>query len=327
MKFYFLATFLILAISTYGKVVGFYIGRVPYVVIADFQLIKDVLKNEATASRPKLAPFQDLRPGGGVKGVLDKENVDWVPGIIFSRGQAWVDQRRFTLRVLRDFGFGKSSMEDTLLDEVDKLCEELTKVVGKEMNISRKMNISILNALWALLTGEKLPLNDPKLLDIVEKINNFLSKSSDPSAAVASLLPNPKMIRWPILKPFRYAMGISLEPLANALKSVGDLAESQIEKHKASVNEDDINDFIDAYLVEMKKQENNSQSSFNRHRGHYYLVNVLIDLFFAGMETTSSTLTWTFLLLLHHPEIKRKVQEEIDMVNTKPNDINVMNFY
>merc|ERR1712226_364870 len=32
------------------------------------------------------------------------------------------------------------------------------------------------------------------------------------------------------------------------------------------------------------------------------------------METTSSTLTWTFLLLLHHPPIKRKVQEEIDMV-------------
>ena len=78
-------------------------------------MIKDVLKNEATASRPKLAPFQDLRPGGEVEGVLDKENSDWVPGIIFSRGRAWTDQRRFTLRVLRDFGFGKSSMEDTII--------------------------------------------------------------------------------------------------------------------------------------------------------------------------------------------------------------------
>ena len=129
--------FLILAIEKYGKVVGFYIGSEPYVVVADFDLIKEVMKNDATASRPKLAPFQDLRPGGAVNGVLDKENSDWVPGIIFSRGKAWTDQRRFTLRVLRDFGFGKSSMEDTIVDEVDKLCELLTESIGKEIDISR----------------------------------------------------------------------------------------------------------------------------------------------------------------------------------------------
>ena len=81
------------------------------------------MKNDATASRPKISPFQDMRPGAMVKGVMDKENSDWLPGLVFSRGQTWAEQRRFTLRVLRDFGFGKSSMEDTLLDEVDKLCE------------------------------------------------------------------------------------------------------------------------------------------------------------------------------------------------------------
>ena len=286
----------------------------PYVIIADYHLIKDVLKNEATASRPKLAPFQDLRPGGEVKGVLDKENSDWVPGIIFSRGQTWTEQRRFTLRVLRDFGFGKSSMEDMLLEEVDKLSELLAENVGQEMDISRKMNISILNSLWVLLTGERLRLNDPKIQDVVEKMNEFLTKSADPSAAIASLLPNPKMAKWPILKPFLNAMGIDMGPLANALKNIGDLAKAQIEVHESDVTEDDAKDFIDAYLVEMKKQENNPSSSFNKHRGHYYLVNVLMDLFFAGMETTSSALTWSFLLLLHHPEIKRKIQEEIDTV-------------
>ena len=89
------------------------------------------------------------------------------------------------------------------------------------------------------------------------------------------------------------------------------MAKEQIESHKSSANEEDINDFIDAYLAEIQKQDHNQGSSFYRDRGYYYLINVMLDLFFAGMETTSTTLTWSFLHLLHHPEIKRKVQNSI----------------
>jgi len=44
------------------------------------------------------------------------------------------------------------------------------------------------------------------------------------------------------------------------------------------------------------------------------LLNLMIDLLIAGMETTSSAIVWTLLLLLHHPQAKRKVLEEIDQV-------------
>ena len=33
-----------------------------------------------------------------------------------------------------------------------------------------------------------------------------------------------------------------------------------------------------------------------------------------GAETTSSSLLWAILFLLHHPEVQRKVQAEIDEV-------------
>jgi len=41
-----------------------------------------------------------------------------VPGVIFSNGNYWKSLRRFMLRNLRDFGFGKSSMEELFIEEV-----------------------------------------------------------------------------------------------------------------------------------------------------------------------------------------------------------------
>lgn len=40
------------------------------------------------------------------------------PGIIMTEGQLWSEHRRFVLRHLRDFGFGKSSMEQLIKNEV-----------------------------------------------------------------------------------------------------------------------------------------------------------------------------------------------------------------
>lgn len=38
------------------------------------------------------------------------------------------------------------------------------------------------------------------------------------------------------------------------------------------------------------------------------------DLFSAGMETIKSSLQWAVLFMLHHPELMKAVQEEMDQV-------------
>lgn len=41
---------------------------------------------------------------------------------------------------------------------------------------------------------------------------------------------------------------------------------------------------------------------------------ILGDLFSAGMETIKSSLLWMIVFMLRNPEVKQKVQEELDQV-------------
>jgi hypothetical protein len=43
----------------------------------------------------------------------------------------WVDQRRFALRVLRDFGLGKNLMEERILDEVQTIGENINREIDQ----------------------------------------------------------------------------------------------------------------------------------------------------------------------------------------------------
>ena len=59
-----------------------------------------------------------------------------------SEGEEWKEQRRFTLRVLKDFGLGKSSMESLIQEEVEAFNDNLKQQCGTPINIRNRFNIS-----------------------------------------------------------------------------------------------------------------------------------------------------------------------------------------
>uniref|UniRef100_A0A8C8W6D2 Uncharacterized protein n=1 Tax=Peromyscus maniculatus bairdii TaxID=230844 RepID=A0A8C8W6D2_PERMB len=69
-------------------------------------------------------------------------------------------------------------------------------------------------------------------------------------------------------------------------------------------------DLTDAFLAEMEKAKGNPESSFNDAN----LRMVVFDLFTAGMVTTSTTLSWALLLMILHPDVQSRIQQEIDEV-------------
>ena len=73
----------------------------------------------------------------------------------------------------------------------------------------------------------------------------------------------------------------------------------------------DESDLIHAFIERMNNSTE-ADEAFTGGTGVVNLRNLMLDLFIAGTETTSTSLLWLILLLASHPEIQEKVQQEID---------------
>merc|ERR1712241_1602241 len=83
-------------------------------------------------------------------------------------------------------GFGKSSMESLIHLEVNALNDALSKDVEKPIDLKNKFNISVINALWTLISGRRYELDHPDLLDIVMKVDRLTNTSQ---SSISSLFP------------------------------------------------------------------------------------------------------------------------------------------
>ena len=80
-----------------------------------------------------------------------------------------------------------------------------------------------------------------------------------------------------------------------------------VKQHKETFDEDNLRDFVDVYLKEMRTTPD---ASFTEEE----LLVVAMDMFTAGSETTSTTLAWAVCYMITHPEVQARVQAEIDAV-------------
>ena len=70
-------------------------------------------------------------------------------------GEDWKTLRAFTLRALRDFGVGKSSLEEKIKDEVEVVLEELDKTKGAPFNPHQLINKAVSNVICSLIFGQR----------------------------------------------------------------------------------------------------------------------------------------------------------------------------
>jgi len=86
-------------------------------------------------------------------------------GVLNSEGKNWESQRKFTIKHLREFGIKKQHMENLVSNEVKELISSFKEYLNnnKPMLIKDTFVIPVLNGLWILTAGKKLPQQDTRL--------------------------------------------------------------------------------------------------------------------------------------------------------------------
>ena len=220
-------------------------------------------------------------------------------GIIFNEGSTWVEHRRFSLRHLRDLGFGKQSMEGVVLHEIEELAEDMERDIGSPLKIhSDFLCFPVLNVIWQLVASKRVKRGSPegqRLLDSVNEFFRFIGPRS-----VLSLAP---WLRHLFPEWSGYA------PLVRHREVAADMFSELVSEHRRTLDRSSPRDFLDQFLLEMENADAEQRQFTERN-----LSIIGMDFFLAGMETSATTLHWAILLMVMYPDVQTRVQQELDSV-------------
>jgi len=291
----------------YGHIFGGWLTyKTRFVAVDNYDLILEAGTKDELISRPFVEALDEQ------KGSLKPSDPAYTPGVLFSRGQHWRDMRRFSLTTLRDLGLGKNSTEDTVVDEAIDLCKRIEAEKEKPLNIRNDFNISVLNTLWRMISGERLSPDSQKIQHLIRIVDQLLSRSGKPSFALLSTV---TWLARLVIKFFpSWGWGSCFGELT-------DLCRDIIKERHNNLSEDAQHTYMEHHLQEMKRHNDlaaagseEASHSFIGERGESNMMALVTDFFFAGADTTSTTLNWSMLFMLLNQDIQKKVHEELDAV-------------
>jgi len=268
----------------YGGIFSVRLGSRNVVVISDFQASKEAFAKDALMGRPPELPFH-----------LSQTNID----LEVFLGARWKEQRRFALHMLRDLGLGKSRMEVHIQEEITELLEQFERNANKPFFLRPILAPSMSNNIGALMFGKRYKYDDP----IRTMLSDAVSATSTLGQQIGWL------VFFPWIKRVFSIFGIgNIDKLDKAIKELNIFTRKEIEEHERTLNPDEPRDFIDGYLLEMKKKKDNP--TFCKD----VLEDVVVGFFGAGSETVRLSLEWLTLIVATLPDAQRRIQAEIDSV-------------
>ena len=75
-------------------------------------------------------------------------------------GARWLGQKNFTVKQLKNFGFGKKSLEGVMVEEAISMIEYIDSFNGNLTVDGTLFTVPVLNVLWNLVVGYSLNRHD-----------------------------------------------------------------------------------------------------------------------------------------------------------------------
>ncbi|KAM9631638.1 LOW QUALITY PROTEIN: cytochrome P450 2B11-like [Trichechus inunguis] len=266
----------------YGNVFTLYLEPRPTIILCWFEAIQEALDQAEAFSGEHIAILDPIFQGTGVA---------------FASGKPWKVLCQFSVATMKDFGMGKQSIEERIREEAKCLVEELRKTQGAYLDPTILFHSITVNIICSIIFGECFDYQDPKFLRLLHLLNNVFALVSSFYGQVFELFSA-------ILKHFPG----TYTRLYSIMEELKDFITENIEKHQKALDPSAPQDFIDSFLLCMDKERSVPESEFHRKN----LIHTILSLFFAGTETSSTTLCYGLLFLLKNPDVLEKVHAEIN---------------
>ncbi|XP_069602751.1 cytochrome P450 2A5-like isoform X2 [Ranitomeya imitator] len=155
------------------------------------------------------------------------------------------------------------------------------------------------NVIFTTMFGNRHDYEDADLLNVMSMMYTTVSIASSKWGQLYEMFP------WVM----RYIPGRHQKILIS-LKQLLQFVKKRVELNKKKLVENNPRSYADVFLIRMEKENTNPKTEFHMNN----LLNSILQIFFAGVETISTTLTYSLLLLMKYPNILEKVHKEIDQV-------------
>ena len=249
------------------------LGRLEINIINDLSLARELFGKEEFSGKSPTPLVLSSRFGNDVP-----------RGIIFTEGSKWSAQRRFSLKTLKDFGFGRKSIEGSIHFEVDEMLENFF-TSGKDILLGSEFNIPIINILWQMVANKRLTGANVKERRLIESVTTIFRTGVGANFSFALYQLLPEFVRK------RTRMG----QRGDSFKYIQDHLLEEIRHRQHKHNPENPQDFINVYLTEQEDKEELNVLD---------LTGCIHDFFVAGTETSSTTLKWILIYLTLHQDVQ-----------------------
>ncbi|XP_072280175.1 steroid 17-alpha-hydroxylase/17,20 lyase-like [Pyxicephalus adspersus] len=270
----------------YGDLYSLMLGSHYMVIVNTHEHAREVLikRGKSFAGRPRTVTTDILTKDG--------------KGVVFANyGPSWRFHRKTAQSALCTF-VEPSAIEQIISREAASLCQTLTSSQGVPLDMAPELIRAVTNVVCSVCFKTRYKREDEEFKTLM-KFHKGIVDTAGKDITVDI---------FPWLKIFPNK---DLDTLRNSVAARDQILRKKIKEHQDTFCNENISDLLDVLLQAKLSTENNKTSQDVGLTEDHILMTVG-DIFGAGVEVPSTGLKWAVALLLHYPEVQKKIQEELD---------------